>query len=320
MKKFLTITLALALSFGVFSGCSKPQQETEPTPETKQTEETTSTETTKNNVGDPNKKAILVVSFGTSYNDTRAVTIDAIESDIANAFPDYDVKRAFTSQIIIDKLSERDNLQIDNVQQAMEHLISQGYGTLICQPTHVMNGYEYDDMVAAISAYKDKFATIKFGTPLLTSAQDYETLAQTLKKVMPQTQDGEAVVFMGHGTTHPSNSAYSALAYQFLLDGNKNFLVGTVEGFPDVNTVVKLAKENKIKKVYLTPLMVVSGDHANNDMAGDEDDSWKTIFKSEGFEVEPILKGLGEYPEIRTLYVAHTQAAIDSTAKETEEE
>jgi sirohydrochlorin cobaltochelatase len=316
MKKILTATLALVLSMGILSGCSKPNQTPDSSSQPEQ-EEISPTETA---VGDPNKKAILVVSFGTSYNDTRAVTIDAIESEIATAFPDYDVKRAFTSQMIINKLAERDGLEIDNVDQTMKRLIAEGYGTVICQPTHVMNGFEYDDMVAEVSAYKDNFAVLKCGTPLLTASEDYEILTQTLKKIMPETQEQEAVVFMGHGTDHPSNAAYPALAYQFLLDGNSNFFVGTVEGFPEIDTIVRLAKEKNIKKIYLTPLMVVAGDHANNDMAGDEDDSWKTILKSEGFEVELILKGLGEYPEIRALYVAHTQAAIDSITENAEGE
>lgn len=310
MKKLLTATLALALSLGVLSGCSTPTKETSTQAEKSET---------KVSVGDPEKKAILVVSFGTSYNDTRAVTIDAIEDDIIHAFPEYDVTRAFTSQIIIDKVAKRDGITFENVKQAMDRLVSEGYGTVICQPTHVMNGFEYDDMVAEVSTYKENFANLAIGSPLLSSSEDYANLTKTLKEVLPQTEEDEAIVFMGHGSEHPANSAYSALAYQFLLEGNPNMLVGTVEGFPDVNTVIELAKKNNIKKVYLTPLMVVAGDHANNDMAGDEEDSWKTIFKSEGFEVEPILKGMGEYPEIRALYVAHTQDAIDSLT-ETEEE
>lgn len=312
MKKFLTTVLVLALAVTAMTGCAKPAEPKDTATTAKSEEDNDKAKV----AGDPEKKAILVVSFGTSYNDTRAVTIDAIENDIAAAFPDYDVKRAFTSQIIINKLEKRDGLKIDNVAEAMEKLISEGYGTIICQPTHIMNGSEYDDMVAEVSPYADKFTTLKFGAPLLSAAEDYAKLTAILKESMPKLTDKEVLVFMGHGTSHPANSTYSALAYQLQLEGINNMFVGTVEGFPDLDTVMKQVKAYAPKKVYLTPLMVVAGDHANNDMAGDEESSWKTVFKAEGFEVEPILKGLGEYPNVRKLYVAHVEDAINSTTEE----
>ncbi len=316
MKKILATALALALAVTAMTGCAKPAEPADAPTQAEDEKEDKKTAV----AGDPEKKAILVVSFGTSYNDTRAVTIEAIENDIAAAFPNYDVKRAFTSQMIINKLEKRDGLKIDNVAEAMDRLVSEGYGTVICQPTHVMNGSEYDDMVAEISPYADKFAELKFGAPLLSSAEDYAKLTAALKESMPKLENGEALVFMGHGTTHPANSAYAALAYQFQLEGINNMFVGTVENFPDLDTVMKQVKAYAPKKVYLTPLMVVAGDHANNDMAGDEESSWKTVFKAEGFEVEPILKGLGEYPNVRALYVAHVGEAINSTTEDTVEE
>ncbi|MBE6904702.1 MAG: sirohydrochlorin cobaltochelatase [Ruminococcaceae bacterium] len=272
--------------------------------------EGTPAEQTEVKKGDPDKKAILVVSFGTSYNDSREATIGAIEKEIASAFPEYQVRRAFTSQIIIDKLKSRDNLEIDNVKQAMERLIDEGVGTLICQPTHVMHGLEYDDMVKEVNAYADHFETLKFGEPLLSSTQDYRDVVAAINQEFT-VPDDTALVLMGHGTEHFANNTYAALAYYFS-HNNPKILVGTVEGFPDLETTVKDVKELGIKKVILTPLMVVAGDHANNDMAGDEEGSWKTVFKSEGYEVEPVLKGLGEYQSIRDIYVAHIAEAMKS--------
>lgn len=257
------------------------------------------------------KKAVLVVSFGTSYNDTRTKTIDAIEKDIAEKFTDYDVKRAFTSQIIIKKLKQRDGLEIDTVKEAMDKLVNEGYTTVICQPTHVMNGYEYDEMVDAIDDYKNKFKSFAFGKPLLTSTEDYEKASKAIMQEFKLNSD-EALVLMGHGTEHFANATYAAFDYRLKNDGYKNAFVGAVEGYPDLDTVIKQVKDLKVKKVYLTPLMVVAGDHANNDMAGDEEDSWKTIFTKEGFEAEPVLKGLGEYSSIRRIYIDHVQQAIDS--------
>lgn len=258
------------------------------------------------------KKAILVVSFGTSYNDTRQKTIDAIENDIKNAYPDYEIIRAFTSQTIINKLKERDSLVIYNVKEAMEKLIKDGFDTVICQPTHIMNGYEYDDMVSEVSEYKSKFKFLAFGTPLLTSTKDYKAVANILSNEIPELQINEALVFMGHGTEHYANSAYAALDYHFKDNGNKNIFVGTVEGYPDLDTILKQMKSFNPKKIYLMPLMVVAGDHATNDMAGDEQDSWKITFKKQGYEVEVILKGLGEIQAIRQIYINHVKDAIDS--------
>lgn len=258
------------------------------------------------------KKAILVVSFGTSYNDTRQKTIDAIENDIKNAYPDYEIIRAFTSQTIINKLKERDSLVIYNVKEAMEKLIKDGFDTVICQPTHIMNGYEYDDMVSEVSEYKSKFKFLAFGTPLLTSTKDYKAVANILSNEIPELQINEALVFMGHGTEHYANSAYAALDYHLKDNGNKNIFVGTVEGYPDLDTILKQMKSFNPKKIYLMPLMVVAGDHATNDMAGDEQDSWKITFKKQGYEVEVILKGLGEIQAIRQIYINHVKDAIDS--------
>lgn len=265
-----------------------------------------------------NTRAILVVSFGTSYNDSREITIGAIEKKIAAAFPEYDVRRAFTSQIIIDKLAERDNIQIDNVTQAMDRLVADGITDLAVQPTHFMHGYEYDDLMAEIEPYMDSFHSIVFGEPILSSTQDYWDLIDVINTEF-QVPDDEALVFMGHGTSHFANAAYAALDYMLKQHGNKNIFIGTVEGYPDIDTVLKEVAAFGTKKVTLAPLMEVAGDHANNDMAGDEPESWKTIFKAAGYDVDCIIKGFGQYEGTQDILVRHLNAAINGEAEETEE-
>lgn len=322
MKKWIKILMTSALCAGILCACANTapaQSSSEAQPSQAASEEATteSAQAQPENAkkGDPDKKAILVVSFGTSYNDTRDATIGAIEKAIADKNPEYEVRRAFTSQIIIDKLKERDNLEIDNVKQAMERLIADGVGTLICQPTHVMNGFEYDDMKREVEAYAQNFETLKFGTPLLTATQDYRDVVTAIQQEFSVPED-TALVLMGHGTEHFANNTYAALAYHFNHSGSKNIFVGTVEGFPDLDSTIADVKALGVKKVILAPLMVVAGDHATNDMAGDEEGSWKTVFKSEGFEVECVLKGLGEYPSIQDLYVAHVAQAINGETEE----
>ncbi len=264
------------------------------------------------------KPVILVVSFGTSYNDSREATIGAIEKLAQESFPDYEVRRAFTSQTIIDKLKSRDGLEIDNVEQAMDRLVKDGVQDVVIQPTHVMNGKEYDQMTAAIAPYRDKFASFKVGVPLLTASKDYKELVEEIAAELPKTKDGEAIVFMGHGSDHYAESAYAAMDYVFKDMGYKNVFVGTVEGYPDLETVMRHVADFGATKVTLLPLMIVAGDHANNDMAGDEEGSWKMAFKSAGYEVEPIIKGLGEYKGVQEHFVRHIQDAINGGAAEEE--
>ncbi len=262
------------------------------------------------------KPVILVVSFGTSYNDSRINTIGAVEKAIEEKYYDYDVRRAFTSQIIIDKLKERDGIKIDNVTEALERLTDDGVRTLIVQPTHVMSGYEYDDVVNEVEKYKDKFDSVAIGAPLLTSDEDYTNVATALKHDVAD-YDGEdtAIVFMGHGTEHEANESYSKFQQTFKEIGADNCIVGTVEATPSLDDVVAQLKEKEYSNVILQPLMVVAGDHANNDMAGDEEDSWKNVIKGEGFKVQCILKGMGQIEAIRDIYVSHVQDAIDSLNK-----
>lgn len=258
-----------------------------------------------------NSKAILVVSFGTSYKETREKTIDKIEEDIQNAYKDYKVYRAFTSKMIIKKLKTRDNIYIDTVEEAVERMINDGVKELIMQPTHIINGLENDIMIEDLRKYKDKFQSIKIGSPLLTDINDYGKLVEILENKFAHVPEDEALVFMGHGSSHHANAVYPALDYTFKDHGFINFFVGTVEGYPEIESVIKFVKEFKPKKVHLTPLMIVAGNHAIKDMASDEEDSWKTLFENEGYEVNCLIKGLGEYQEIRDMFVEHVKKAVN---------
>lgn len=257
------------------------------------------------------KPVMLVVSFGTSYNDSREITIGAIENALKTAFPAYEIRRAFTSQIIIDKLKERDNLAIDNVKEAMDRLVADGVKELVIQPTHVMPGFEYNDIKDEIKTYESKFDSIKFGKAMLETDADFDAMITALTKATESYKaDDTAIVFMGHGTEHEANNVYTKLQEKLNEKQIKNFFIGTVEAAPTLEDVVALCKQAGVKKVVLQPLMIVAGDHANNDMAGDEEDSWKTVFTNEGFEVECVIKGLGELPEIQQLIVEHAKATI----------
>ncbi len=256
------------------------------------------------------KKALLVVSFGTSHAITREKTIGAIEESIARAYPEYEVRRAFTSGMILKVLEKRDGIVIDNVAEAMNRLVSDGYHEVLVQPTHVIPGDEYDSMVDDVMMFEDQFEKITIGTPLLYNTDDYRRVIHAVMDQFPELSEREALVLMGHGTEHPINPAYAALDYQFKDMGYHNVFVGTVEAYPDVDTVLKRIEGYHPDKIVLLPLMVVAGDHAVNDMAGEEEDSWKTIFEKAGYEVDCILKGLGEFQAIRDIYLEHISEAM----------
>lgn len=252
-----------------------------------------------------NRKAILVVSFGTSYAATRKVTIEAIEKDIAEAYPDYKLYRAWTSKMILAKLKKRDNLHINNVKEAMEEMIADGITDVIIQPTHVINGIENELMKEDALSYRESFHSIRFGTPLLTSEEDNQTVIDAIAGEFSYLKEDEVLVLMGHGTTHYSNAIYAALDYAFKDKGHPNIFLGTVEAYPSMLSLMKMVKAYAPKKVVLAPFMIVAGDHAKNDMAGDDPESWYSQFVQEGFQVETVLKGLGEYKGIRELFVKH---------------
>lgn len=258
------------------------------------------------------KPAILVVSFGTSYNDSRHITIGAIESAIREKYPDYDVRRAFTSQIIIDKLKERDGIVIDSVEEALERLVADGVKELIVQPTHLMNGYEFEDLATALEDYKAKFDKTALGAPLLSSEDDFDKVIAALASASEPYDDGKtALVFMGHGTEAASNQVYPTLQEKLSAAGYENYFVGTVEAEPDIDDVLKGVTAAGLKKAVLRPLMVVAGDHANNDMADlDDPESWASQLTAAGLEVSCVLEGLGQLVEIDEIYAAHVADAI----------
>ena len=286
----------------------------------------------EDNIGD---NEILVVSFGTSFNDSRAADIKGIEDAIQAAYPDWSVRRAFTAQIIINHVQARDGEKIDNMEQAMERAVANGVKNLVVQPTHLMHGAEYDEMMELVDSYRDKFESVAVAEPLLGEVgsdatvinADKEAVAKAITAEAVKTAgfdsvdaaaaDGTAFVFMGHGTSHTAKVSYSQMQAQMNALGYKNVFIGTVEGEPEetaCENVIEAVKAAGYTKVVLRPLMVVAGDHANNDMAGDDDDSWKSQFEASGAfdSVECQIAGLGEIADIQQLYIAHTKAAVDS--------
>ena len=287
------------------------------------------------NMDDIGENEILVVSFGTSFNDSRATDIGGIEKKIQAANPDWSVRRAFTAQIIINHVYARDNERIDNVEQALDRAVKSGVKNLIIQPTHLMHGAEYDELVAALDSYKDKFESVKVAEPLLGEVgsdatvinEDKENVAKEVvaaavkeagfDSIEAADKDSVAFVLMGHGTSHTAKITYSQMQTQMNTLGYKNVFIGTVEGEPEeteCSKVIEAVKAAGYKKVVLRPLMVVAGDHANNDMAGDDEDSWKSMFiAAKAFDsVDTQVSGLGGIEAIEDIYVAHTKAAIEA--------
>lgn len=259
---------------------------------------------------------LLVLSFGTSFNDSRRLTIGAIEQALEDAFPDYSVRRGFTANIVIDHVESRDGIHIDDINEALDRAVDNGVKNLVVQPTHLMNGLEYDEIVGKLAEYSDSFEKISVGEPLLTSDEDFETVADAIIEATAEYDDGEtAICFMGHGTEAESNEVYAKMQQVLTDKGMENYYVGTVEASPSLDDVLAAVGEKDYKRVVLRPLMVVAGDHANNDMAGDEEGSWKTTFEEAGYEVVPVLEGLGQLEAVQQLYVAHAQAAIDALAE-----
>ena len=253
---------------------------------------------------------LLVVSFGTSYNDNRAATIGAVEDALEEAFPDYSVRRGFTANIIIEHVQRRDGEVIDDVAEALERAKANGVKNLLVQPTHLMNGYEYGDLVKELEGYAGDFETIEIGAPLLTTDEDFAVVAQAMVDATAGFEDGKtAVCYMGHGTEAAANGIYAKMQ-QILSDGGHDaYFVGTVEAEPTAEDLVKLVKEAGYERVVLRPMMIVAGDHANNDMAGGEEDSWKSVFTAAGLEVLCEVKGLGELEAVQQLLVGHARDA-----------
>lgn len=262
-----------------------------------------------------NKKSLLAISFGTSYTETCKKNITATENALAQAFPDYILKRAFTSNVVINRLKERENLAIDTVSGAVGKLLAEGYQEVLAQPLHIINGSEYHLVLTDLKPYTQAFTRFAIGSPLLTSHQDYVAVVHALHALFPPLYPYDAVVLMGHGSEHPANSAYAALDYVFKDEGLPQVYVGTVEGYPPLRAVMRRLRADKIKKVTLMPLMLVAGDHIQNDMAGDQADSWKSILERMGYQVDTRILGLGEIEKIRRIYVSHARAALENTGK-----
>ena len=286
---------------------------------------------------------LLVVSFGTSFNGSRAADIGGIEKALQTAYPDWSVRRAFTAQIIINHVQARDDEKIDNMDQALQRAVDNGVKNLVVQPTHLMHGAEYDELTEAVESYKDKFESVSIAEPLLGEVGDSDDAVNDDKKAVAEAitaeavktagydslevaeADGTAFVFMGHGTSHTAKISYSQMQSQMNDLGYKNVFIGTVEGEPEdtaCEAVIEKIKEAGYKKVVLRPLMVVAGDHANNDMAGDDEDSWKSQFEASGAfdKIDTQIAGLGEISAIQDLYVAHTKAAMDGNDAAVSEE
>ena len=289
------------------------------------------------NADEIGENELLVVSFGTSYNDSRVADIKGIEDALKEAYPDWSVRRAFTAQIIINHVQARDGEVIDNMQQALDRAVTNGVKNLVVQPTHLMHGAEYDEMKEVLDAYSDKFESITIAEPMLGEVGDDASVINEDKKAVAEAvadaavadagfdsmeaaaEDGTAFVFLGHGTSHTAKVSYTQMQTQMAELGYENAFIGTVEGEPEetsCDAVIEAVKEAGYTKVVLRPLMVVAGDHANTDMAGAEEDSWKSMFEASGaFEsVDAQITGLGSLDAVQQLFVEHTKAAIDSIA------
>lgn len=307
MKKLLAILVALVLALSCLAALAEEEDE-----ENYETGDASLDNAL--NQDDIGEKELLVVSFGTSFNDSRRLTIGGIESAIAEAIPEYSVRRGFTAQIIIDHVERRDGVHIDNVAEALDRAVANGVKTLVVQPTHLMHGFEYDDVVAELAEYADAFeGGVYVGEPLLTSDDDFDRVGDIMIDLLKDYDDGEtALVYMGHGTEHEYNKVYARMQDVLAAKGAENYYIGTVEAAPSVEDVLAAIEGKGYKRVVLRDMMVVCGDHANNDMAGDEEDSWKNIFTAAGYEVECVLEGLGQVPEIQQIYVEHARAAVES--------
>ena len=316
MKKKLAYLLFLSMLCGVLSGCAMRTPEQRPDDEENYNTGDASMDNPRNQDG-IGERELLVVSFGTSFNDSRRLTIGAIENTLEAAFPDWSVRRGFTSQIIIDHIKSRDDVSIDNVPDALRRAVGNGVKTLVVQPTHLTSGFEYQELADEIGNYADAFEAVAIGEPLLTSDNDFSRVADAVIKATAQYDDGEtAICFMGHGTEADSNGVYAKMQSVLTEKGADNYYIGTVEAAPTLDDVLAMVQAGNYSKVILQPLMIVAGDHANNDMAGDEEDSWKSVFENAGYEVTCVLRGLGELEEIQTLFAEHTQAAMKFATQE----
>ncbi len=310
MKKILSILLAALLTFSL-TAAAFADEGAEEDEENYETGDASLDD--PRNGDDIGENELMVVSFGTSFNDNRRLTIGAIETALEKAFPDWSVRRGFTSQIVIDHVLERDGEVIDNVDQALQRAVDNGVKRLVVQPTHLMDGYEYNDLADAVARYADDFEAVALGKPVLADDADFQAVAKAVTAATAAYDDGQtAIVFMGHGTEAASNGVYAKMQQALTDGGYANYFVGTVEAKPDLDDVLAAVCEGEYTRVVLRPLMIVAGDHANNDMAGDGEDSWKSAFQAAGYDVACVVQGLGELADIQALLVSHARAAMDT--------
>lgn len=328
-RQMMVYLMTAALASSVLAGCgereSVPAQSTEQVTDVSEIESAEAEEDEENydtgdaSLDDPRngdgigENELMVVSFGTSYNDNRRLTIGSIEEDMEKAFPDWSVRRGFTSQIIIDHVKRRDGEVIDNVGEALTRAMDNGVKKLVIQPTHLMDGFEYEDVVDEVAQYSDAFEKVAIGEPLLTSDEDFKAVIEVITTETASYDDGKtAICFMGHGTEADSNAVYAKMQDMLTESGYENYYIGTVEASPTLDDVLAKVQEGEYTRVVLEPLMIVAGDHANNDMAGDEEGSWKDVFEKAGYDVVLEVRGLGEMEGIRKILVEHARAAVES--------
>ncbi len=258
------------------------------------------------------KQAILLVSFGTSYLESKEKTIDRILERTREAFPDYEIYQAWSSKVILRILKERNHIVIPTIEEAMAQILSDGVTQLIVQPTHFINGIENEAMEELVEKRAAPNVSIRFGAPLLSSTEDQQAVLGAVLREFSRLPADEALVYMGHGTAHHANCVYAALDYMLKDMDCPNFFMGTVEAYPDLQALIRQVARTNAKKVHLAPFMLVAGDHANHDMAGEQEDSWKSQFEAAGYEVECHLKGLGEYEGIQDIYLEHLKKALEN--------
>ncbi|GCF95208.1 sirohydrochlorin cobaltochelatase [Enterococcus florum] len=256
------------------------------------------------------KKALLAVSFGTSYPETRKKTIEAVESRLSEAFPECDVYRAFTSNKVIRKIKEQEGLTILTVDQQMQKMVEAGYEEVYVQPLHVISGSEYSKALHQAMKYKDRLKKVKVGKPLLSSFEDYQKIVAWLDSLAAHLQADEAIVLMGHGSQHAAFPVYACLDHMVY---QKPIFICAVESYPEIDLVIDRLKEENYRKIKLYPLMLVAGDHATNDMASDEEDSWKSRLENAGFRVEAFLQGMGEVPQIQERFIDHAATMLEES-------
>ena len=256
------------------------------------------------------KPALIVVSFGTSYPETRKKTIGAVEEKLAEKYPDLDVFRAFTSNKVIKKIKEQENVTVLTVDQQMKKLITEGYKEIYVQPLHIIPGIEYSKALHQAMRYKNQLELVKVGKPLLSSIEDYQKVVAWLETMAAYLDENEAVVLMGHGSQHSAFTVYACLDHMLL---EKPIFICAVESYPEISLLIERLKNSRYKKIKLYPLMLVAGDHATNDMASDEEDSWKSQLEQAGFTVEAHLRGMGEFQEIQQQFCEHAAAIMEGS-------